>query len=88
MSADDPPVCIRPACSGTGGAEGCGVLQDGDNPAVEEQYGWSPGLDDAMAAMETAEINELAKRKRVADMLSEKQTELNDLVSVYAFYIH
>ena len=55
---------------------------------MEEQYGWSPGLDDAMAAMETAEINELAKRKRVADMLSEKQTELNDLVSVYAFYIN
>ena len=35
-----------------------------------------------MAEMETAEIDELARRKQVANLLSEKQAELNDLVSV------
>ena len=63
------------------------MLQNGDNPCLEQQYDFSPGLDDAMAAMEAAEADELARRKQIADMLSAKQTKLNDLVSVHILYV-
>jgi hypothetical protein len=48
----------------------------------QSEFAISPGLEAALAEMDTAEAVELARKKTLAELLSAKRAELNSLVSI------
>jgi hypothetical protein len=77
-SADEPLVSMRHAMQLQHVLTSVRVLQS--------EFAISPGLEAALAEMDTAEAAELARKKTLAELLSAKRAELNSLVSIVCVY--